>query len=1078
MALDAKTARTHSIATRLLLIVLGLYFLVATTVTVTHIWMEYRYQKENILTDLEQIEEAFAGGLAVSLWGMDEEALAANTKGMLMIPTLVGVKVLNAEKKVVSIAGLVEQDGEVGNVGLHVKLSGCSEADLRAHEDEHYQEEMFKRTFPIEFKDNSETILLGEATIYSNSAIIYRRMQLQIGMLGVNVLLTLVTFCMALLWAVNRYLRRPLNILTNAASSISLENLNTFHVDTQTDVENEIKVLETTLNSVVGNLHDEIRSRKQVEGERKIQAERVHRQQEAVIRISQVNPLGQRLGPLLREVSEIVAKGIDVEYIGIWFFDPGLKTLHCAEQLTTSTWEHASGEELDLKALPTYWDAFKTCKRLVVDDAINDSRTAELVGAYLQPKNIVSMLDASIRMKGEIKGVLCLEHAGSIRTWTEDEGIFAERVADQVASFLSERALEESSRHLASAQQIAHVGSWELNHQSQALYWSDEVYRIFGIEAEGYIPSYEGFLSCVDPRDRERVTQAFCSSLDEERDEYEIEHRIIRQNTGEIRCICEKCNHIRNDRGQVIRSVGMAHDVTEWKEAEAALRSNEENLRITLNSIGDAVIATDEQGQVRRMNPVAQTLTGWAEKEALGKPLPEIFQIVDAVTRKACANPVEQVLARGEIVGLAQHTLLIARDGTEYQVADSGAPIRSGDGGIVGVVLVFRDVTEQYRLENQLRQSEKLQAVGQLAGGVAHDFNNMLGGILGAAELLIKEVERESKAYRYADMISQAAGRAADLTEKLLDFSRKGKQLSTPVDIHAIIRETVSILERSIDKRIDLTCHLGASKSTVIGDPSQLQNAILNLGINARDAMLDGGSLRLSTENRVLDQTYCDSCAGEMWPGDYIMISVSDTGVGIPATMLGNIFEPFFTTKEQGKGTGLGLAAVYGSVQDHKGDIKVYSEAGKGSVFHLYLPVEDSRECRREDQAGIPERQGRGTILLVDDEEIIRAIAAPMLEEMGYTVLTAMDGEDGLRQYKQHLKTIDLVLLDMVMPRLNGTETFRAIRKINPEAKVVLSSGFARDARIEDLKAEGLLGFVKKPFRCGELADLLATHLR
>jgi PAS domain S-box-containing protein len=641
-------------------------------------------------------------------------------------------------------------------------------------------------------------------------------------------------------------------------------------------------------------------------------------------------------------------------------------------------------------------------------------------------------------------------------------------------------------------------------------------------------------------------------------------------------------------------------DITARKQAEEALRASEELHRTTLASIGDAVISTDADGNAKTMNAVAEQLTGWPSKDAAGRPLTEVFRIVNAKTRKTVENPVAKVIASGQIVGLANHTLLIARDGSERQIADSAAPIRDDADKILGVVLVFRDVTEEYaaaerlrnseadlrqaqrvaqvgswrfdlntnsvtaseqarriyglgdqeltiaqaqgiplekdrqmldealralvetgadydlefsirrvsdgeirnihsaaeydpeanvvvgtiqdvteqtRLFERLRHMEKMDAIGQLAGGVAHDFNNQLGGIMGYAEMLAARLE-EPGLRRYAANILTCARRAEDLTAKLLAFARKGKYQSVCVDMHAIIHEVVDFLSHSIDKKIEIKQFLTADPCFTQGDPNQLQNTLLNLAINAADAMQGGGELVFETANRELDAGYCAGVPYKIEPGPYLHICLSDTGCGIPQENLDHIFEPFFTTKEVGKGTGMGLAAVYGTVKQHGGAINVYSEVGRGTTFRLYLPLE-SGETVAEKQAAETVRAPReAAILVLEDEQLIRAMTEDMLVDLGYRVTTRENGESGLAYFREHWREIDLVILDMVMPLMSGPEAFRAMKEIDPDVKVLLASGYSAGGAARELLAEGVRGFLQKPFTLAELSTKVADTIQ
>ncbi len=507
------------------------------------------------------------------------------------------------------------------------------------------------------------------------------------------------------------------------------------------------------------------------------------------------------------------------------------------------------------------------------------------------------------------------------------------------------------------------------------------------------------------------------------------------------------------------------------------LQRSNQSLRTTLDSIGDAVIATDADGVVVMINPVAEKLTGWSRREALGRPLPDVFHIVKGQNRALAENPVRRVLATGETVALANDRILLARDGKEYQVADSAAPIRSGPErqDVVGVVLVFRDVTEEYAVQKKLNQRNKMDAIGQLAGGVAHDFNNMLGGIATATELLTRKVGgTDQRVDHYLEIIKQATSRAANLTTRLLTFSRKRELSVTGLSLHEVIDEAVAILSQTIDKSIQIIVNKNAPNDCLEGDSSDLQNAIMNLAINGSHAMPGGGELTLETINRRLDDAYCGNSLFNLEPGEFIQFTVRDTGSGIAPENLEKIFEPFFTTKEPGKGTGLGLASVYGTVINHRGAISVESEVGQGSVFRIYLPC--SNRSVRVEKSNRELLSGSGRILLVDDEELIRSSGKYLLEELGYEILLASNGAEALKIFKDQHERIDLVITDMIMPKMSGRELFLQMKEIDQDCKIVISSGYTKE-NIDDLQQLGLTGFVGKPFSGLELSQLISSVL-
>ena len=398
-----------------------------------------------------------------------------------------------------------------------------------------------------------------------------------------------------------------------------------------------------------------------------------------------------------------------------------------------------------------------------------------------------------------------------------------------------------------------------------------------------------------------------------------------------------------------------------------------------------------------------------------------------------------------------------------------------------GYVNIYgRDIGEHRRLEQHIRQMQKMEAIGTLAGGVAHDFNNLLTGILGYANELKLGSDPGDEVHEAATVIENAATRAAELTRQLLGFARKGKVEEIPVDVHRLIQEVVSMLGHTLLSRngrsMRISQRLRAQPSYVLGDQTQLQQVLLNLGVNARDAMPGGGEVVFETCAAELDEEYCRDHVGAS-PGRYLMISVTDAGTGIPNEIVDRIFEPYFTTKEEGKGTGMGLAMVYGIVKNHGGAIRVYSEAGHGTTFKVYLPVTTAPEpAVREGRHETPV-PGSGRVLIVEDEDVIRQMATRMLEHLGYDVVTTSDGQEGAEYYEQHGSEIDLVIIDMIMPRMNGRDCFIRMKAMNPGVKAILSTGYGLDSAVRDMLGDGMIGYVQKPYVVGQLSEAVAKAL-
>lgn len=389
-------------------------------------------------------------------------------------------------------------------------------------------------------------------------------------------------------------------------------------------------------------------------------------------------------------------------------------------------------------------------------------------------------------------------------------------------------------------------------------------------------------------------------------------------------------------------------------------------------------------------------------------------------------------------------------------------------------VAAFIDVTEQRNLEEQLRQAQKMDAVGQLAGGIAHDFNNVLGGIRGAAELIELQKSKDATIEKFTRVILQATDRASELISKLMAFSRRSSPLSTPVDSHQAVNAALDILKCSIDKKVTISASLRAEKSIIIGDISLLQNVFINLGINASHAMPDGGTLSIESSCVELDSASCQ--AYQLEPGQYIKFDVRDTGCGISPEIMPRIFEPFFTTKKTGAGTGLGLAASFGIIKQHRGAIFAYSEVGVGTVFHILLPI--SEQFKPISERAERPAQGQGVILLIDDEEIILSTVSAILKELGYEVITAGNGEEGIKIFSAEKEKIDLVIVDMIMPKMNGKECYMKLRQICPDVRIILASGFSKEEDLTEMKENGLCGFLQKPYGTNELSQLIKKNIR
>ncbi len=519
--------------------------------------------------------------------------------------------------------------------------------------------------------------------------------------------------------------------------------------------------------------------------------------------------------------------------------------------------------------------------------------------------------------------------------------------------------------------------------------------------------------------------------------------------------------------------LGTIRDITEERQAANQLAEEKERLAVTVRSIGDAVITTDREGRIALMNPIAEDLTGWREAEAIGRPLMGVFRIVNERTGEPCANPVDRVLSSRQIVGLANHTILVARDGREHIIADSGAPILDLQGDIIGAVLVFRDITGQQRIEEELLKMEKLKSLGVLAGGIAHDFNNFLTGIIGNLSLAKLDVQPGNPVSRALGEMEKAAVRAKDLTQQLLTFSKGGEPVKHTTHIGDLVRESAQFALHGSNVRCTFSIDEGLQPADV--DDGQITQVVHNLIINADQAMPNGGTMSIQGINVTLppDNSYA------LEPGNHIQLSIQDEGIGIHPEHLKKIFDPYFTTKQ--KGSGLGLAVAYSIIAKHDGQLTVDSTFGQGTTFTILLPASEGTHVidTRETKGLI---SGHGRILVMDDEDFIRELVSVMLPKMGYDVVLAQDGQAAVDIYKEELEagnTFDAVILDLTVPGgMGGKETARQLRALDPNVRAIVSSGYSNDPVMANHASYGFCGAVKKPYLIQDMSQLLNAVIK
>ncbi len=522
---------------------------------------------------------------------------------------------------------------------------------------------------------------------------------------------------------------------------------------------------------------------------------------------------------------------------------------------------------------------------------------------------------------------------------------------------------------------------------------------------------------------------------------------------------------IFDKEGNVVQVIEHWQDVTQRRKAEEALRESEERYRLHFENVGDVIYSIDREFKVTSVSPSVEQVLGYKPEEIVGKSITELNLLKPEYWDQVFRN--SSRVFEGEQSGPTEYEF-ITKDGRKKIGEVTGAPLFK-NGEVVAVISIARDVTEHRHLESQLRQAQKLEAVGQLAGGVAHDFNNLLTVILGRVQLALTELAEDSPMFENLHEVQTAGERATELTRQLLAFSRK--QLIQPKSMN--LNDTLSgmkkLLRRLIREDIDLQMDLSPDLNNVMADQGQMEQVVVNLVVNSRDAMSEGGRIVIETCNVELDENYASQHAS-VKPGRYALLAITDTGHGINKEIQGRIFEPFFTTKPEGKGTGLGLSTVYGIVKQHGGNIWVYSEEGSGTTFKVYLPAVLTRQMKSR----VPEQKnsprGSENILLVEDEQNVRSLAAKVLSDLGYTVREAENGQHALELLSDHA-THALLLTDIIMPELSGIKLAEEYTRRFPKGKILFISGYTERAIYRNGMLKEGADLLQKPFTPLKLAQ-------
>ncbi len=685
-------------------------------------------------------------------------------------------------------------------------------------------------------------------------------------------------------------------------------------------------------------------------------------------------------------------------------------------------------------------------------------------------KNIIDKKTERFESKHRRKDGTIFDVEISIQYRTTEGGQFTCFLRDISEKKMSFEAIKATNEKMRLAANAAHFGVWDLNFNDNRLEWDDWMFRLYDIKPDIFNGSYEAWQACVHPDDLERNIEEVEQALRGEK-EFDTEFRIVLPD-GRVRHIKAHATVSRDSKGDPVQMTGINYDITDQKNSELNLKESEDRFKALHNASFGGIVIHDK-GLIIECNRGLSEITGFAYNELIGM---DGLSLISENTRNTVIKNINSGYEKPyEAIGVrkggATYPLRLEARNIPYK----GKMVRTVE---------FRDITEQKKaeqerekLQDQLTQAQKMESVGRLAGGVAHDFNNMLSIILGNTEMILDDLEDTNPSIDNLHEIRKAAERSANLTRQLLAFARKQTISPKEIDLNEAIEGMLKMLRRLIGENIDLAWLPKISLWTVKIDSSQIDQILANLCVNARDAIKDVGKITIETGNVNFDMDYCREHSG-FKPGDYVMIALSDNGCGMDKAILENLFEPFFTTKGIGEGTGLGLATVYGIVQQNNGFINVYSEVDKGTTFRLYfprhvgkMPVTEKPESQKSDETGCE------TILLVEDEESILKMTAMMLERLGYNVLAASNPTEAMKIGKSHPEKINLLMTDVVMPGMNGRDLAKKMYQLFPTLKCLFMSGYTANVIAHHGVLDFGMQFIQKPFSRQDLATKVRKAL-
>jgi PAS domain S-box-containing protein len=717
------------------------------------------------------------------------------------------------------------------------------------------------------------------------------------------------------------------------------------------------------------------------------------------------------------------------------------------------------------------------CRQALTSDdpaVFREDADRPVLGRLSQEFGVRSTMVLALRPRIGKPWMFALHQCSYAREWTlEEQRLFKEigrRLEDSLSLLLMLRNLRTSEERLDLAVRGSNDGLWDWsNVNKQSMWWSPRTYEMLGYDESFVQPTFAALLEKAHPEDQDAVKSAVRDHL-RSQEALDVEFR-LRGRLDEYRWIRVRGKVVRGDGDQVTRTSGPLQDITEQKLATERLRRSEERYRLIADNMTDLVAMSDEEGNFAYVSPSYERVLGYGPDTLLGKP---IYELVHRDDLPDILSLIEE--RRKDFQPAAARYRMRHQNGEYLWFETHGRVIFDEEGRNKGAVFNTRDITENRRLETELRQAHKMEAIGTLAGGIAHDFNNILGIILGNSELAIQDMPESHRARQNLVEVREACERAKDMVARILTFSRRTEHKRKPVRMRRIVEDSLRLLRSSIPTTIEIRARFSNSRDTILADPTQINQILINLCSNASYAMRDtGGVIEIAMRNVEYEQN-APGLDGNPGPGAYLLLAVRDTGRGMAPEVLRRVFDPYFTTKERGQGTGMGLSVVHGIVTSHEGAIRVQSEPGDGTVFEICFPlIEEGGAAEEEVSAALP--SGRERILLVDDEAALLDVGQRMLHHLGYQVTTKANSLEALEAFRAEPDGFDVVMTDMTMPLMTGGELARELLQIRPDVSIILCTGFSEVITEERAREMGVRAFVMKPFALREIAQIVRRVL-